>query len=172
MSTIAYELREAYAGTVVQYATEADLPTEENPDGNGVEVNKYLGGVIVTGPDGDLDIREALDEGDGRIVVDEDADHRLILALDEYPPLKRVGTKEGDELTLPYDKRVKPELEALVEQRGIANPDNALKENLVEALEKYDALAEAGELPDELTVDALLEAELPEADTAPDPANA
>ena len=93
MST-AYALREAYDGTVVQYATQEDKDADR-----GVEVPAFTGGVISAG-DRDVDVRELLDGTDygpaGRIVVD-DADAALVTALDEYPPLKRVDAGDASE---------------------------------------------------------------------------
>jgi hypothetical protein len=159
MSTIAFELREAYAGTVTQYAT-----ADDEKNGNGTEVPRFLGGVIAAGADSDIDVAEALEEGGGRIVLDEDADPRAITALDEYPPLKRVGSSEGDELTVPYSKRKADDLRKVLAVRGITGDAN--KDDLVTVLERHDELSDAGELPAELTVEGLLEADTPDPDNA------
>lgn len=90
---IAYELREDYRGTVTQVLT---VDAEGNPVDTR-EVPKYSGGVVTAG-DGDLNIVEALEEGNGRIVLNE-ADPEstgLINVLDNYPALKRVAIDEDD----------------------------------------------------------------------------
>jgi len=91
MAPISYALRAEFDGTV----------TQELDDGTSVEVPAFTGGLITAG-DRDVDIRVELDAGDGTIVVDDTADPALILALDNYPALKRTGTPEGSEPINPY----------------------------------------------------------------------
>lgn len=75
----AFALRAEYDGTVT------------HEDGTTVPV--YTGGVLAI-PDGrSYDVREALDQGNGTIVVPDD-DHLLSLVLSEYPALKSVPAPE------------------------------------------------------------------------------
>lgn len=74
----AFALRAEYEGTVTQ---------------DGVEVPAFTGGVLAI-PDGrSYNVREALDEGNGTIVVGDD-DHILAGVLSEYPALKSVAVPE------------------------------------------------------------------------------
>lgn len=52
-----------------------------------------LGAVFVSDLAGDINVREAVAEGDGFIVTD---DPRVITALDGYEPLKRVSLDEAE----------------------------------------------------------------------------
>lgn len=167
MGHIAYELRDAYAGTVLQRETESDP---------GTEVPYFTGGVINIGPDdetGDLDVRLALDEGDGVIVV-EDRDPRVITALDEYAPLKRTAVPEGREsVTLTdYAGAKATTLRGELARRGVRQAGGLTKADAVAALEAFDTVAGRGEnVPDGTNVDALdaLADPAPEPDPEPDP---
>lgn len=91
--TIAYRLREEYAGTTVQYAT-----AEDEEHGNGVEVPAFTGGLISVGSTGrELDLRELLDEEPhpGLIVVDA-TDTPAIAALDGIGVLERATDVDVD----------------------------------------------------------------------------
>lgn len=129
---IGYELRAAYAGTVLQ-RTDGDDP--------GTEVPVFQGGLITAG-DRDLNIGELLEEGDGRIYV-EDSDAAAILALDEYPALKRTTVADGAEATVntvaeAYADRNRDELRAEADSRGIEGAKSSNKPELVIALEEHD----------------------------------
>lgn len=73
-------------------------------------LDSYLGGVVAVGT-GSLDIKAALDEGDGQIVVPED-EHLTVCVLDDYPALERTTVK-------------KPAAKAAAKKRETASPDNA-----------------------------------------------
>jgi hypothetical protein len=136
MGKVAYALREELAGTVTQVEVDPDSGDELE-----VEVPAYTGGLINIGPDdesGDLDVRQALDEGDGIIVVD-DVDPRVTNALDEYPPLKRVPVPAGREADVGWEDRKVPDLKAELERRGVTNVGNGAKAELVLALDSLDA---------------------------------
>lgn len=50
--------------------------------------DSYTGGLLAVGTDRTINVREELDTGGGRIVVDEN-DEQLLTVLDHYPALKR-----------------------------------------------------------------------------------
>lgn len=56
--------------------------------------DQYLGGVLAVG-DGDIDVRAALKDGDGVILV-PDSDTLMQAVLDAYAPLKRVPVPKDD----------------------------------------------------------------------------
>lgn len=129
MSKVAYELREDHAGTVTQ-----------NIDGQDVEVPRFLGGLITVAPGGELNVADALEEGNGVIVVDDrDAGH--IAALDAYPALKRTKAPAGAEAitgtSSGYDAKSRDDLRDEAKRRGL--PASGTKGELVEALEQHDA---------------------------------
>ena len=131
MDLIAYALREEYAGTV-----------EQETDEGIVTVPVYTGGVIVVG-DRDLNVREALDEGDGTIIIEE-RNVAAAAALDGYLPLKRVTAPAGAEPTLTlgdsYEDVTVAELRADASSRGLLNVSKASKDELVDALTEHDRL--------------------------------
>jgi hypothetical protein len=59
----------------------------------------YLGGVLAVGDDS-LDIRQALQDGNGVIVV-PDTDTIRVTVLDAYPPLQRVDVPQDGAPALP-----------------------------------------------------------------------
>lgn len=140
METIAYALREEFEGTVEQ----------ELEDGTVVEVDKFLGGLINVG-NGDLDVKLALEEGGGEIVVDE-RDAQIVMALNGYPALKRVGSDAEvtiDPDVVLYHDRKRDELAGDAKARGLEGVTGALKDDLVYALEEHDLRLAEGSL-DEL----------------------
>lgn len=154
---IAYGLREDYAGTVTQYETEADEQA-----GNGTEVDKFTGGVVSIGPDGDvLDVKEELEKGAGVIVVDPaTADPRLIDRLDNFPALKRVKVPAGTQpLTGGYGDATVTKLRDELKRRGIAAAGSLSHEEAVTALERFDSFDPAP--PDGTHVDRLGDTEVP-----------
>lgn len=131
MGKVAFALREEFAGTVEQV---------EEDGGEPVTVPLYSGGLINIGPDdetGDLNVGEALEEGDGVLVVD-DNDPRVVNALDEYPPLKRVPVPAGREVDLGYADRNDADLRAELERRGVTAVGQGNKAGRVAALEALD----------------------------------
>lgn len=151
MSTVAYALREEYQGTTVQ-----------NIDGEDREVPVFTGGVIRAGED-DFDVREALDEGDGVIVVAETSSG-LLSALDEYPALKRVAVPEGAAPLTEYQGAPLGRLRVEAKRRGLDGYSRANREALIAALEEHDRRAAAGEIDaDPVSVD-----DLADPDNAPD----
>ena len=71
------------------------LRAEHAPDGT----EPFVGALIRVGVDRDLNVAEALEAGDGRIVIAID-DHSAAIALDAFTPLKRVASSDDDELTI------------------------------------------------------------------------
>jgi hypothetical protein len=159
-STVAFTLREAYAGTVEV------LDGEGNPTGE--QTPKYLGGLLRAG-DRDLDVRKLLDEGNGTITVDAAAEPLVVAVLDEYPPLKRTTADEAAPVTYGYADRNAKDLKREVARRGIEG--NGSKPDLVTALEVDDARQRAGlDRPDEgYTVAALVSGDLNPGDPNPSP---
>jgi hypothetical protein len=91
--SVAYALREEFAGTVLQYET-----VEDESNGNGVEVPAFTGGLVSVGSTGrELNLRELLDEEPhpGLIVVDA-TDTPALVALDELAVLERVDAPAGE----------------------------------------------------------------------------
>lgn len=104
MSHVAYALREDYAGTVEQ---------------DGVQVPLYTGGSLAIDDDRQhFDVRAELDDGDGTIVVTE-TDLPLVIALDQYPPLKRVKVPAGRPPANPYAKVNAAGLRARASELGL-----------------------------------------------------
>lgn len=159
MSTIAYALRADFAGTV-----ERVLSTDAAGEPVDVEtVPRFLGGIVSIDDARDLDVAAALEEGNGRIVVD-DSDLMAINVLDAYPALKRVGAEDDDRLTVDRyaDANVR-ELDRELRLRGITGLDTA-KPAKVAALHADDARQAAGiPVPDTYTVEALADTATQEA---------
>lgn len=59
-----------------------------------VDVDRFLGGVLAVPNDADIDVKQALEDGDGSIVID-DHEHGKAAVLDDYPPLERVAELEA-----------------------------------------------------------------------------
>lgn len=134
MSTVAFTLRDEYAGTVVQREDEND---------EGREVPVFTGGLI-TVSDQDFDVRAELDAGDGYIVV-ASGNAALVDALDNYPALKRAASPDGAPIASGYDSLKVSDLRAELKRRGV-EPGNARKDALVRALTELDL----GETPTHL----------------------
>lgn len=153
--TVAYALREEFAGTVTQ-VLEADA--DGNPTKT-VDVPAFGGGLIALGDDDELDLAEALEAGGGIITVDASAKPLAVTILDELPALKRVTTPVGGDPVVGYrDRTVKANRDE-ASNRGIAGASRASAEDLVAALEADDRRAAAGEdLPTDYSVTALVNA--------------
>lgn len=149
MSSIAYELREEYQGTVPQTVGDEEF-----------EVDVFQGGVIAAG-ERDIDVKAELDAGGGRIVVSED-EVLAVNALDAYPALKRIGyVDDAGEAVNPYELVKATDLKADANARGLEGAGSARKDDLVVALTEHDARLAEGSL-DELgapvTIERLVEA--------------
>lgn len=138
MSRIAFALREEFTGTVVQY--------EDADDTTGTEVPAFTGGVINIGDGSEehtLDLAEALNEGDGVIVLAEDVGANVVDILTNHPALKRVTVDDEAETDLDrYDALGYDELKDEAKRRDLPATGNtdALRDRLREA----DAAADAG----------------------------
>lgn len=130
---IAYELRESYR-------------------------DNFLGGVINAG-ERDLNIAEELEKGNGTITVADDADVRVITALDNYPALKRTTAPDGDPAVEGEDKYLRSRVTALradAKARDLDGAGEADKATLVAALAEHDRILAADEaVAGPLTIDAL-----------------
>lgn len=141
--TVAYALREEYAGTVTQ-VLEADA--DGNPTKT-VDVPAFGGGLIALGDDDELDLAEALEAGGGTITVDASAKPLAVTILDELPVLKRVRAPIDADVKVGYRDRTAKANRDEASNRGIAGAARASAEDLVAALEADDARAAAGEDP-------------------------
>jgi hypothetical protein len=142
--SIAYGLRAEFAGTVTQV-----LPADDqHDDPREVDVPAFTGGVISYDDGQSFDIRAALDEDPhpGVIVVSE-ANTGLVLALDEYPALRRVTvpTDLADAPTSGYDDLTVTQLRAEADRRGLEGAARARKDILVKALTDHDRRLAAGD---------------------------
>lgn len=128
---IAYELREAYAGTVEQVLTVDDKGDPVDTQ----TVPAFSGGVIALA-ESDLNIVEALEAGGGRIVVDENTveGQQAINALDYYPALKRVAVEDGDTAVNPLERMSSTQLRAEARRRGITIETGADRDAVLKGL--------------------------------------
>lgn len=154
MGLIAYELREAFAGTVVQ---------------GDEEVPAFSGGLVHVGTVGrEANIAELVESReDGAIVVD-DVDLELVTALDDYPALKRTTVPDGAvavNVAAKYEDQTVPELRGEATSRGLEGVGGHNKAELITALEEHDRRLADGSLDElgaPLTVAALADAAAPE----------
>lgn len=58
-----------------------------------VDTDRFLGGVLAVPNDQDIDVKHALGDGDGVIVI-ADHEHGKAAVLDAYPPLERVDATD------------------------------------------------------------------------------
>lgn len=137
MGTVAYELREDFAGTTTVYDTE-----EDREAGNGREVDVYQGGSFALQDGSTFDVKGKLEEGDGVIVVD-DAHAHLIDVLDARPELKRAKAPEGQAPISGYGHRTAADLRQELASRGLATGGN--KDALIERLEANDRFVAEGD---------------------------
>lgn len=126
MDLTAFGLTAEYDGTV---------------DIDGKTVPKFSGGMLNVG-DGDFGVREALDAGDGVIVV-YSFDEALVALLDTYPALKRVPVPtpaKGKQLTIvnPYARRSIESLRHVASLRDIGITGRSRKA-IEAALLRHDA---------------------------------
>jgi hypothetical protein len=129
--TVAFALRAEYEGT-----------TTQTIDGENRQVPVFSGGLVAAG-DRDVDIAELLDDGDGQIVVAE-SDVALLLALDQYPALKRVGADDEAAPVNPYLAKSISDLRAEAKRRDLEVPAAIKKPALAEALLEHDRELAAG----------------------------
>jgi hypothetical protein len=154
MGVIAYGLRDEFGGEVEQVieTDAAGKPTKTET------VPAFTGGLIRLDAERELNLREALDENDGVIVID-DGDQSAIVSLDGVEALKRVAVPDGAEpVAGDYDSRTNDVLRAELNRGGVHGGGNKSHDELVAALGNYDELNEAGKLPADLTVKSLDEA--------------
>lgn len=134
MTTIAFGLRAEYDGTVTH--------------DDGSEAPVYTGGVIAVGLNREaLDVRRALDDGAGRIVVD-DSDLELVGALDAYPALKRLpadADAAGAVQVSRYELMTANDLKAEFDSRGFETAGRASKADRAAALQAHDHALAAGD---------------------------
>lgn len=147
---VAFALREEYAGTVEQIVTDPESGAELER----ITVPAFTGGVIVIPndllEDDGYNVREALDAGDGTIVVDAN-DVMVIQALDGYPALKRVEVPDGATVTSTLDGLRVGDLKRQAELRGVELEGNVKRDELVTGLRAFDRARGAGELVDDHT---------------------
>lgn len=87
-------------------------------------LDNYVGGVLAVGT-GSIDVKAALDEGDGQIVVPEN-DYLTVAVLDDYPALKRVPARQVNEdapVTDRFESMTATELRDVAKSEfGLENP--------------------------------------------------
>lgn len=137
METVAFALRADYEGTV-------DVELE---DGSVETRPKFGGGLLAVG-DGDFNVGDALEEGDGTIVVYQH-DSRLVDLLEAYPALKRVSAPRGAEAINPYGRRTHDDLKLLASLRDLEGLGHASRDRLADVLLAHDAELAAGVAPAE-----------------------
>lgn len=102
----------------------------------------FQGGVARL-PDGSaLDLAEALEEGDGQIVVHSGQTAKIEF-LRSVPVLKEIPAPEGIEETIGYADRPYAELKAEAERRRFGKIERR-KPDLAARLERHDAAIDAG----------------------------
>jgi hypothetical protein len=135
---IAYELREAYAGTVEQVLTVDDKGDPVDTQ----TVPAFSGGVIALA-ESDLNVAEALEAGGGRIVADENTveGQQLINALDYYPALKRVSAEDSDTVVNPLERMNNGQLRSEAARRGVKIESGANRDAILKGLTEQAARA-------------------------------
>lgn len=94
--------------------------------------DSYVGGVLCVGPNGEsLDTKQALEEGDGVIVV-ADHDQFAVTALDHAPAFKRVAVPDSPPDPVDrFDTMTVPELQDVAKgEFGIEKPPRTRDELL------------------------------------------
>lgn len=105
--------------------------------------DNYTGGLIRVSYDRELNVKEALDEGGGTIVVADD-DEQLISALDAYPALKRSDAPDDAEPTAGrYDDATVASLRNDLKVAGLSTSGN--RDELVARLETHNAAVASGD---------------------------
>lgn len=137
MDAVAFALRAEYEGTVDVELE--DGATETRP--------KFAGGLLAVG-DGDFNVGEELEAGDGTITVYAH-DSRLVDLLEGYPALKRVGVPAGATPLNPYARRTHDDLKLQASLRDLDGLGSASKVRLAEILLAHDAELAAGVAPGE-----------------------
>lgn len=127
--SIAYALRAEFDGTV---------------DQDGSQVPVFTGGTVTHSDGRTFDVREALDAGDGVIVVAED-NTELVIALDGFLALKRVDAPAGADPVSSYELQTIADLRAEAKRRGLTGVGNTSKAVLIHALVKHDQRLAAGD---------------------------
>lgn len=142
---IAYELRDAYAGTVEQVLTVDDKGDPVDTQ----TVPAFSGGVFRAG-ERDLNLAELLEAGNGRIVIDEATieGSQAVTVLDGVPVLKRVGAEEGDaeQATTTLEQMNATQLRAEARLRGVKIETGADRDAILKGLTEQGDRSGAGEL--------------------------
>lgn len=132
---IAYALTADYEGTI-------DLAGDtEGAESEIVPV--YGGGVVTIDGDNSFDIGEALETGEGIIVLEET--DPLIPLLDAYPALKRVPVPEGATITGSLDAMNLNQLRGEAKRLGLQGYSGANKVALKNAILEFKERVAAGD---------------------------
>jgi hypothetical protein len=119
----------------MQEMTAYGLRAEYQPTDDGEP--RFGGGQLARSDGTTFDLAEALEEGDGTIVV-SGADHNLTTLLDSHPALKRIGVPDGaSPTTTPYEARNVPTLREDLRTRDLSTQGR--REDLIVRLEADDA---------------------------------
>ena len=144
----------------MQEMTAYGLRAEYQPTDDGEP--RFGGGQLARSDGSTFDLAEALEEGDGVIVV-SGADHNLTTLLDSHPALKRIGVPDGaSPTTTPYEARNVPTLREDLRTRDLST--YGPRAVLIDRLEADDARI-AGRAP------APPEAVEPTPEQVPEPSN-
>lgn len=140
---IAYELRDAYTGTVEQVLTVDDKGDPVDTQ----TVPAFSGGVYRAG-DVDLNLAELLEAGNGRIVIDEATieGSQAAVVLDYVPALKRVSVEDGDKVASPLEQMTAAQLRAEARLRGVKVEGGGARDALLKGLTEQGERAAAGDL--------------------------
>lgn len=105
----------------------------------------FRGGILALDGDRSFDTAQALEEGDGTIIVD-DANIPLVLALDAFPALKRVSLPDNARVSQSaYDAHHLNALRHELRRRGIKVRGNITKQAAIDALVEHDNRLQAGD---------------------------
>jgi hypothetical protein len=97
----------------------------------------FAGGVLNVSQDRSFDVGQALQSGGGQIVV-EDHDEALLVALDGYAALKRVGAKGAEPTVDKYGEMTQAQLKDELKARALEGV-GATKDEMRAALHADDS---------------------------------
>lgn len=118
MTAVAFELREKYA-------------------------EKFSGGTVSPGGK-TFNVASSLEEGGGKIVVDDAVDPALVDALDGFPALKRAGVEETDTPVDQLEILTVAELRDTATRLGVS-PEGRSKQAYIEAIRAAQSGQEGAE---------------------------
>lgn len=118
------------------------LKAEYEGTREGTDVPVYVGNNIPLQDGGFFSTRDALDEGNGLIVLDENVRPEIVEALTHLDGFKEISVPDGHVSVAGYEGLTKPELVQHAEQRGIANASSLSKAELITQLQSPEAVSD------------------------------